>query len=123
MRRNSPLVPGRRKVRPKVPDAVRAEVKARTHGRCALCLRQRGYTARRIAHLHHIFPTQRWPELAKEPANLIGLCHEHHFAHEFAPGQRIPREALPAEAIALAEGDGPMRNELDRRYPSASEAI
>ena len=141
VKRNSPLSPGRRKVRPRVPDKVRAEVKRRTHGRCHLCLWRLGFLvgsepapgiraellmprtaarwAPRIVHLHHVFPVERWPELAKLSANLIGLCHDCHFSHEY-PGckpTRIPREALPAEAIALASGDGPRLNYLERIYP------
>jgi hypothetical protein len=139
VKRNSPLAPGRRKVRPRVPDAVRAEVKQRTHGLCHLCLYRLGYRlpvaggaatepvrqlphrrgAKRIAHLHHVFPVERWPELAKLSANLIGLCHDCHFGHEY-PGckpTRIPRAALPPEAIALAAGNGPRLNYLERTYP------
>lgn len=134
MKRNSRLSPGRRKVRPKVPDAVREEVKRRTHGHCHLCVwrvagelpdpaapvrwavpGERVVHVARIAHLHHCFPLSKFPELATEPWNLIGLCQPCHFDHESAM-QRIPLAALPAETIALAGDDGPRINYLTRTY-------
>lgn len=139
MRRGSPLAPGRRKVRPRVPDRVREQVRARTHGKCHLCLWRLGATitpdtaetgptafraldyvrgARRIAHLHHVFSEQKFPELVAEPLNLIGLCVECHGGHHH-PGvndTRMPRAALMAETLALALDDGPRLNYLDRAY-------
>lgn len=143
MRRNSPLAPGRRKVHPKIPDSVRAEVKRRTHGRCHLCLWRLGQATgaiaaavggevrhvdvrgvKRIAHLHHVFPKDTFPELIAEPWNLLGLCVDCHFGHEY-PGvrpTRIPREALPAATIALAAGHGPRGVYLERAYPLTAGA-
>lgn len=134
-----------RKAPPKIPQAIRNEVKARTRGYCHMCLYGAGgplaiglnehgtrllivgvltlgdKPPKPIAHLHHVFMVQRWPELAKHPANLIGLCVDHHFDHEGTAGhgtpRRIPRDALPAETLALAAGNGPLLNELDRKYP------
>lgn len=140
LNRRTPLRRTRGKSRPTIPAEIREEVKARTHGLCHLCLHDLGYKfplattgtkgsprimrargAKPIVHLHHVFSVQRWPELAKTPANLIGLCLLHHLDHEFAAGcgevRRIPREALPVETLLLAVGDGPRLNELDRRYP------
>lgn len=140
MRRNSPLAPGRRKARPKVPDDVRAAVKDRTDGLCHLCLHELGYVvpvvggaasgparrlrerrgARRIVHLHHVLPVQSFPDLTAEPWNLLGLCLDHHFRHEGAARsgtQRIPRAALPPETLALADDDGPRAVYIERTYP------
>lgn len=140
MRRSSRLAPGRRKVKPRVPDAVRQQVRERTHGKCHLCLYQRGVAvtmewllpldetrpigpatmrgAKQIAHLHHCFTEQKFPELIAEPANLIGLCFDCHLAHH-RPGvndTRIPLAALMPETLALADDDGPRLNYLDRAY-------
>lgn len=118
-------------MRPRVPDAVREQVRARTHGKCQLCLFEMGYRppyvllsssgggARRIAHLHHVLDEQHFPDLAAEADNLMGLCFDHHMAHH-GPGvndTRIPREALMHEARELAADDGPRSVYFDRHYP------
>lgn len=116
-----------------MPDAVRAEVKARTRGRCQLCLYRLGYRppyallsasghgAKRIAHLHHCLPVDTFPELTGDAANLIGLCVDCHFGHEY-PGvrpTRIPRDALLAETLELMADDGPRSVYMERTYPLA----
>jgi hypothetical protein len=117
------LKPGKRKVAIRVPDDVRMEVRRRTGGKCTLCLHDglSWHDAGWIVHLHHVWPKAKWPQHAKDPANLMGLCADHHMSHEF-PGckpTRIPREALSLEAMGLAGSDGPMLSHLEREYPTS----
>ena len=64
---------------------------------------ERGVRASRI--LHHVFPEQKWPHLAKVEDNLVDVCQLCHDDHERA-ARRIPRAALPAVALELGEREG-----------------
>lgn len=127
----------KRRTKVRIPAGVRKVVKVRSHGACVVCLHRAGIdpagpdavavirqalragVVRPIQQLHHVFPEQTWPALAKTEACLVGCCVDDHMAHEFVACKptRIPRAALPAETIALADGDGPMENYLARTYP------
>lgn len=108
--------------RPRIPDAVRLAVRARSKGRCVVCV-WRGYArAGKARHIHHVWPVQRFPELALEPDNMVGACEQCHFNHEYAPDKRMPREALPACVHALYERlPEPARLYFERTYPTAAE--
>jgi 5-methylcytosine-specific restriction endonuclease McrA len=101
-----------------IPRAVRAEVRTRTANRCAVCITVLASRPRRIAHLHHLFPEAEYPHLAKEPANLIGLCAECHSDYHFGGvnPRRIPREALPRATFELACREG-LGWFIERTYP------
>lgn len=108
----APLTRGKRKVRRKIPIAVRNAVKARSHGRCVVCLHRLAAAgvlnrerASRVAQLHHVWPVRLFPELEVEPWNLVGLCVGCHDEHERAH-RRVPRDALPSETIALSQWPG-----------------
>lgn len=125
------LRPGKRKRRKPIPREVRARVYARTWGYCAVCAHEAGLSigrlggarkaeeagVRRIAHPHHVLPVQQFPELELVGENMMGVCAEHHHAHHNSPNGRIPYEALPNVAKALARGNGPREAFLDRTYP------
>ncbi|MCA1571682.1 MAG: hypothetical protein LC798_15490 [Chloroflexi bacterium] len=121
-----------RKVR--VPVGIRAAALARSQGACVMCLHRANVDAdtitpaalrrlirrgiiRRATQVHHVFPRQRWPELARELANLVGVCGGCHDEHERAR-RRLPRDVLPPETIALAGDDGRMLAYLERTYPA-----
>ena len=61
---------------------------------------------------HHVFYTQRYPDLADDPDNLISLCRGCHANHHSGM-RRIPRR-LCRHAERLA--DEQMLGWLDRRY-------
>ena len=101
------------------PD-TRARARARSAGLCVACLHRAGVrdvrklstrqltelvergTVRASRILHHVLPEQTWPHLAEEEDNLVCVCDRCHSDHEFKPGGRMPRAALPAVSLALA---------------------
>lgn len=118
LRRSKP--PGRAKGRlarskaqkPKLSQETRAKAFARTKGACAVpgC-------RRRARDPHHLLPKQdnKWPELADVAENVVGVCREHHEAHEHGNLKRLPWAvvkpvlALPLTAKQIAY--------LQRTYP------
>jgi hypothetical protein len=103
-----------RKPAPKVPAEARHGALERTAGRCITC-------PDRAVQVHHVLPKSKWPHLAKLADNLVGVCVECHARHESA-FRRIPRSALPAVTLALAEREG-LTWYIDRTYPwEAAEA-
>lgn len=122
---------GRRKAA--LPKGLRTQVVNRTYGICTTCLHREGIDATRLSiaalhrlvsqgrlrlavQLHHVLPEQRYRHLALKPWNLIGICPEEHYAHEFAPNYRIPRSALPAETIDGADEQG-LGWYIEENYP------
>lgn len=118
-----------------IPPALRAIVRARSLGVCVVCLHREGVDVKcvtltalnelverrvvaPIAQLHHVLPKDdaHWPHLALERDNLIGVCADCHYAHEFQPDGRIPRAALPTCALDLAEREALMHY-IERAYP------
>jgi hypothetical protein len=97
--------PTRRKPKPalRIPPETRAEVKARSGGKCVVCLYRGKRHPSKAAHLHHCFPKQenRWPELALVGDGMVGVCFDCHGAHEGGAG-RIPLLALPECVFRLA---------------------
>jgi 5-methylcytosine-specific restriction endonuclease McrA len=110
---SSELVPTRERDRrplgPKIPANVRQAARARSGGRCVVCLfdGKRGQACKKAAHAHHIWPKQRngWPELAADSRGLVGICFDCHMAHEGA-SRRIPLAALPPCVFVLAVRTG-----------------
>jgi len=102
----------RRKAR--VPAAVRQRVFARSAGRCV-----RPGCERKAAHIHHWLDEAKFPHLALIEDNMSGTCAQCNWAHHFAPDQRLPRSAIPACALRLAEQAGRgARAHLQRYYPT-----
>jgi 5-methylcytosine-specific restriction endonuclease McrA len=110
--RATPLRRGKSKARARVPAPVRQQVKARTGGRCAACM------AQPVHQLHHVLPQQRFPELALEPLNMVGLCVDCHAAHEYAPGRRLALHVVACARPLLT--DGPRRAYFNRIYNPAA---
>lgn len=115
------------------PDA-RARALSRSGGLCIVCVYNAGLDVDRAPDrvlrdfvergvvkaartLHHVLPKQRWPHLAEVTENLVAVCHTHHMDHEFAPRDRIPRGALPACVLDLADAEGLMHY-IDATYPA-----
>lgn len=132
-----PLRPGHRrgggKRKVTVPRIIRARAMNRTYGACFVCLHREGLdpedvtiealrrlvsraVVRRAVHLHHVLDEAKFPKLAKLLENLAGVCFDCHEAHHFQPNGRIPREALPACALELAEREG-LTWYIERTYP------
>lgn len=104
--------PSRSRTSPvKVPTNARKVALARSRGRCVVC-------GDRAHQCHHVFPKSKWPELIKDPDNLVGVCARCHMAHEFigVKATRIPLAALPACAIALAAAESRRQTYLERTY-------
>jgi hypothetical protein len=93
----------------RVPRDAAQAARARSRGLCVVCVFDGKSNQRRgkAVHLHHAFPKQRnrWPHLAKDSRNLVGVCFDCHMAHENA-SRRIPLEALPACVFVLAVRTG-----------------
>lgn len=100
------------KAKPKVSDRSRRQALARSGGRCVCC-------GARAVQVHHVLPRQKWPEFIDEPANLVGVCVRCHERHELAV-ERIPRRALPAAAVELADAHG-LGWYIERTYGSREE--
>jgi 5-methylcytosine-specific restriction endonuclease McrA len=101
----------RRKAR--VPLEVRGRALRRSRGRCV-----RPGCGARAAHLHHVLDEALFPELAEVEENLVGMCMRCNLNHHFKPGGRLPRAALPACALRLAEAHGPRAvAHIERYYP------
>ena len=111
--RVNPLARAPRRATPKVPTNARRVALARSGGKCVMCLHLGRRT--RATQAHHVWPKSKWPALLKVAANLVGLCADCHAKHE-GGSHRLPLATLPAETIALADGDGPMTNYLARTY-------
>lgn len=113
VRQGLPATPPKR-TRPKRPDPIpsetRAAARARSGGRCVVCVYY-GHGGRghgKATALHHVLPKQRnkWPELVAVLDNLVGICNSHHDNHEHG-GARIPLLALPECVFRLAADVGP----------------
>jgi 5-methylcytosine-specific restriction endonuclease McrA len=120
---SQPLRRSAGKRRPSVPPEVRRRVRARSGGRCIVCAWRGKPRAGKARHLHHVWPVQKFPDLALVEDNLVGACEDCHFSHEYAPDKRIPREALPACVHALYERlPEPARLYFEKTYPLARAA-
>jgi hypothetical protein len=101
--------PAPRKLKPalRIPPETRAEVKARSGGKCVVCLYWGIRHPRKATHLHHCFPKQenRWPELALVADGMVGACFDCHMAHENG-SRRMPLLALPECVFQLAADVG-----------------
>ena len=98
----------------RAPDDVLQQVVDRDNGRCVVC-----NTLAVGEPPHHVFPkaATKWPHLRADPDNLVMLCLPCHDQHERAY-KRVPRSALPAVTLALAEREGPRAVAyLERTYP------
>lgn len=123
---------------PKQPVVIhphtRARALSRSGGLCIVCVYNAGVDVRHAPDrvlrdlvergvvkaartLHHVLPKQRWPEFAEVCENLVAVCDGHHMDHEFAPSSRIPRGALPACALELADAAGLM-DYIEATYPA-----
>jgi 5-methylcytosine-specific restriction endonuclease McrA len=140
VRASSELLPGPARGRPKrgkprvvIPPSVRQAARARSEGRCVMCL-WLGRPPKKIAHLHHVLPKglARFSKWAAESANLVGLCFDCHAAHTDAcvertedgglRSRRIPWEALPDVTVQfVARCGGPAVDYCERTYPRATE--
>jgi 5-methylcytosine-specific restriction endonuclease McrA len=134
LERRSTLKPGKRKRRWSPPAWMRRAVLERTSGACAACLARAGANpydtatahvrrwlraglVRRAVHLHHCLPRERWPEHERDADNLVGVCAECHDDHERA-NARIPHEAVPRCALALAAAAGAAEADyIAKTYP------
>lgn len=113
-----PLKRSRRKRRPRLPDDTRRAVRARSKGKCVVCVWEGATRPRKADHLHHVLDVQNMPALLLVADGIVGTCREHHIAHHYQPGGRIPRAALPPCVLALAEDVGPVAlAHLERFYP------
>lgn len=94
---------------PRIPTETRAAARARSGGKCVVCVHEGHRRPGKAEHLHHVFPKQenRWPGLALVEDGLVGVCEAHHSAHEFSPDFRIPLLALPECVFRLAADVGP----------------
>jgi hypothetical protein len=106
--RDTPLARAKPKPALRIPPETRAEVKARSGGKCVVCLYRGRRHPRKATHLHHCFPKQenRWPELALVGDGMVGACFYCHGAHE-GGSERIPLLALPECVFQLAADVGP----------------
>jgi hypothetical protein len=121
-----------------VPKPVRQIAINRSLGVCVVCLHRAGVDPDRVSiaalqrlvsrgvvraavQVHHVLPEQSYPELVKCSDNLVGVCTDCHYAHEYAPNQRIPRAALPSCCLELALDHGEMPY-IERIYPLAAAA-
>lgn len=119
---------------PPVPPAVRADALGRSRGVCVACLHREGLdpwrmspgavrrlvasgTLRWAEHPHHVLPQGRFAHLAAVADNIVGLCAACHADHHHSPHGRMPRAALPACTVELAEREG-LGWYLDRMYAS-----
>lgn len=138
LNRGAGLQASRAKQRRGVPTGVRGAVVGRERGVCRACLckytttpdmlslkalrglRARG-TVHRAVQLHHLLPVRYWPELEREPRNLVALCAGCHDDHERAH-VRLRWEWLPQECrvwlLEQARRDGGVAAYLDRTYPT-----
>lgn len=110
--------PKPRKAKPRIPKGARQKALERTKGRCAA-----PRCRQKAKQVHHLLPQREWPSLAKEPANLVGVCHNCHADHENAL-KRFPRSCIPAALWSLAAEAPPGKLTgtaalafLDRTYP------
>jgi hypothetical protein len=107
-----PLKRERPRKRPWMSERTRATVFARQHGRC-ICGCGQPIASGPIGY-HHIWPRQRWPELADDPANVVGVTADCHAKHESAS------RVLPCACVAVVtEGivvDNQMRAYFERHY-------
>lgn len=131
-----PPAPPKRKAKDiKVPPGARNKALDRSKGICVVCafnarvdvvrlpreIRMqllRDGVIQRATQVHHVLPRNKWPGLIKLADNLIGVCVDCHMAHEYigVKRRRIPRAALPACAIALADGMPKRERYLERTY-------
>lgn len=122
-----------------VPPVVRAEAFARSRGLCVVCLHREGFlpwrmspgavrrlvatgTLRWAEHPHHVLPQGRFRHLAAIADNIVGVCATCHADHHVSPRGRMPKAALPACAIELAEREG-VGWYLDRYYEDSMQMI
>lgn len=82
---------------------------ARSSGTCVVC----GLPGQQ---LHHVFDEALFPELSTTPENLVAVCIPCHSRHTNA-FTRIPLARIPAETLALADGNMRRSLHLDRYYP------
>jgi hypothetical protein len=116
-----PLARGKPKPRLVIPDDVKRQVRARSKGRCIVCLFDGKPKAGRAEHLHHGLPkgVHGWPHHAKKAENLMGICAKCHDLHERAI-RRIPRAALPACFVEFCKRlGGRAEAYIDRTYGEA----
>lgn len=131
------LSPGNRKIRQAVPSGMRNRVKTRSGGWCVACMAREGLyggkldrkhrqTARwlggrgdirKLVHLHHILPVEKFPDYVVTEENLVGVCPPCHDDHERV-NRRIPLEAIPPESVlfVMQLGD-PMLYYFEKNYP------
>ena len=105
---------------PQAPASARQAARARSGGRCIVCLFEgRTGSTTKAVHLHHVLPKglARFSRWAADSRNLVGLCELHHARHTDAAmvrqpdgslvDGRVPWEALPdvtVQFIAQAGG-------------------
>jgi 5-methylcytosine-specific restriction endonuclease McrA len=63
---------------------------------------------------HHVLYTQRFPELADDPDNVVALCRQCHADHH-AASHRLPRK-IARHAALLAEGSPQRLSFIERTY-------
>jgi hypothetical protein len=82
-------------------------VRARSEGKCVVCVHQGRERPKKAEHRHHCLPVQKWPELELVADAQVGICADHHWAHEYSPNFKIPLLALPECVFRLAADVGP----------------
>jgi 5-methylcytosine-specific restriction endonuclease McrA len=105
-RSRKPLSRGRRKRRLSVPPETTMAVRARSEGKCVVCVHQGRGRPKKAEHRHHCLPVQKWPELELVADNLVGVCSDCHDQHHHGI-HRIPLLALPECVFRLAADVGP----------------
>jgi hypothetical protein len=106
-RNRQPLKRGRPKRRLVAPPETTMEVRARSDGKCVVCAHQGRPRPRKAEHRHHVFPVRTWPLLELVADGQVGICADHHWAHEYSPNFKIPLLALPECVFRLAADVGP----------------
>lgn len=120
LRRSKPLARAKGRLarskaqKPRLSQETRAKAFARTTGLCGCGC------GRPADDAHHIFPKQKWPELADVLENILPAARFCHEGHESAM-HRFSRGAVAgAEPLATTSS---MRAYLQRTYPQGSLAI
>jgi hypothetical protein len=106
-RSRKPLGKGKRKRRLVVPPETTMTVRARSDGKCVVCIHQGRPRPKKAQHRHHVFPVSTYPLLELVADGQIGICADHHWAHEYSPNFKIPLMALPECVFRLAADVGP----------------
>lgn len=104
-----------RPLKPPIPSSVKQRARARSGGKCIVCLFEGRNRPGKAQDPHHVFTERHAPALREHESNLVGVCRHHHLAHHNAQ-PRIPLAALPDCVFELARSLGSQAMHYLRRY-------